>query len=191
MVNRRQWLSCRVTQQEARSFRFRTFCIPQTRCHAFQRPDAPRLRTTRRSSTQTATRNDRTSKRQHAVNCATKTVWTTCLSSFTATSLISSVVQWYRRQQDVSSLACKVAVAFRMSLILCSLDAFHMRLGVEYHGTQRQWPRPSFFSRICVYFPVTCANHSSSAHRVCLSSGTDYRPKWWRPRRPHPTYPPS
>ena len=70
-----------------------------------------------------------------------------------------------------------------MSLILCSLDAFHMRLGAEYRGTQRRWHHRPFYSYIHFLSSLTSIFHNSSAHRVCLSSEIDYRPKSWRRRR--------
>lgn len=87
-------------------------------------------------------------------------------------------------------MACKVSVAFRMSSILCSLDAFHMRPEGEYDGTQRRWLYPHLHSAVYFTFPLTSATHSSSAHRVCLSSVTDYRPKW-RQRQRRLMSPPS
>ena len=80
-------------------------------------------------------------------------------------------------------MACKASVAFRMSSILCPLDAFHMRPEGEYDGTQRRWLYSCLHSDVYFMFSLTSATHSSSAHRVCLSSEIDYRPKSWRRRR--------
>lgn len=80
-------------------------------------------------------------------------------------------------------MACKASVAFRMSSILCPLDAFHMRPEGEYDGTQRRWLYSCLHSDVYFMFSLTSATHSSSAHRVCLSSEIDCLPRWRRRRR--------
>lgn len=96
---------------------------------------------------------------------------------------VSLTYERCNRRQVVSSLECKAAVAFRMSLILCSLDAFHMRLGAEYRGTPWRCHHPYSFPCTSLSFFLTSATHNSSAHRVCLSSEIGYRPKPRRRRR--------
>lgn len=80
-------------------------------------------------------------------------------------------------------MACKVSIAFRISSVLCSLDAFHMRPEGGYEGTRRQWLYPYLHSDVYLMLSLTSATHSTSAHQLCLSLVTDCRPRWRRRQR--------